>query len=381
VIAGYVAAYAGNQTSQQAFRWTENTGFTLLDHVPINPQYRSRVSQSISGGISADGTRIVGYSGSAWSQPDPATEWRNVLQEQTVYWNGTALPIVLPNQEARNRNLTAISGNGQTLVGQVDGEAGIWNSTNGYTRLGDFAGGTFDSAATAASADGSVVVGYRTGPTTVQAFRWTAAGGMVGLTNPQDGDNFSLAQDVAADGAMIVGKNHIGAFMWTPETGMQSVQEVLIAAGVPMDGWTLNSAIAVSADGSTIVGTGTHASNPYGDLGWIARIRGTGTGTVNPNNPVDEVPTGSGGSNNPPTGSGNSNGTPEGEGSGGDVMPVGTGGGGAGGGGTGVNQGGNGSIPGTANGNTDAIPTPAMLPALLGFGARLWRKQQVAKAH
>src|SRR5262245_39101254 len=48
--------------------------------------------------------------------------------------------------------------------------------------LGDLPGGSFDSRANAVSADGSVVVGFGDNAAGYQdAFRWTAAAGMVGL--------------------------------------------------------------------------------------------------------------------------------------------------------------------------------------------------------
>lgn len=49
--------------------------------------------------------------------------------------------------------------------------------------LGDFPGGEFGSQAYGVSADGSVVVGFGApaAPSFFEAFRWTSAGGMVGL--------------------------------------------------------------------------------------------------------------------------------------------------------------------------------------------------------
>ncbi len=56
------------------------------------------------------------------------------------------------------------------------------------TALGDLRGGEFGSEALGVSGDGSVVVGYSTSASGYipQAFRWTAAGGMVGLANRPD---------------------------------------------------------------------------------------------------------------------------------------------------------------------------------------------------
>jgi uncharacterized protein YhjY with autotransporter beta-barrel domain len=62
-------------------------------------------------------------------------------------------------------------------------------------------------------------------------------------------------------------------------TGMQSIKGLLSASGVNMTGWSLTQATGVSADGSVVVGYGTHAAI---EEAWLARFStqsGTGTGT------------------------------------------------------------------------------------------------------
>ena len=86
------------------------------------------------------------------------------------------------------------------------------------------------SSATAVSTDGSVVVGatsYGSG-NSVQAFRWTAAGGMVGLGFlPGTGFNIDTAYGVSGDGSVVVGSGYSGntssqrqAFRWTASDGV-----------------------------------------------------------------------------------------------------------------------------------------------------------------
>ena len=58
-------------------------------------------------------------------------------------------------------------------------------------------------AVNAVSGDGSVVVGV-SGGLGGEAFRWTAAGGMVGLGR-RPGDYYSYARGVNADGSVVVG--------------------------------------------------------------------------------------------------------------------------------------------------------------------------------
>src|SRR5262245_36620925 len=71
-----------------------------------------------------------------------------------------------------------------TPVGQLPG--GIYNISNGV------------------SPDGSVVVGNSYSDSDGQAFRWTAAGGMLGLGMPP-GDFYSYARGVNGDGSVVVG--------------------------------------------------------------------------------------------------------------------------------------------------------------------------------
>jgi probable HAF family extracellular repeat protein len=143
--------------------------------------------------------------------------------------------------------------------------------------LGFLPGGS-SSGANGVNAEGTVVVGENLTPpaATAQAFRWTAASGMVGLGFLPGGSS-SGANGVNADGTVVVGgaadaSGRPQAFRWTRATRMQSVLTLLLAAKVvTMDfGWLLTSANGVSADGTVIVGDGV---DPLGlSQGWIARL-------------------------------------------------------------------------------------------------------------
>ena len=63
----------------------------------------------------------------------------------------------------------------------------------------------------------------------------------------------------------------IEAFIWDQANSMRNLREVLINDhGLNLTGWTLTSALDVSADGLTIVGAGI---NPDGfDEAWVATI-------------------------------------------------------------------------------------------------------------
>ena len=119
--------------------------------------------------------------------------------------------------------------------------------------------GDLYSDANAVSADGSIVVGGSDG----HAFRWTEATGMIDLGK-------GVATDISADGSIIVGTGAAGAFYWTQATGMRPLLDVLQSDyGLDMTDWSLESALAISADGRTIVGRG---GGPTGSGAWMSGV-------------------------------------------------------------------------------------------------------------
>ncbi len=138
-------------------------------------------------------------------------------------------------------------------------------AASSFMGLGYLPGGTcYSSQANGVSADGSVVVGRCDSPFGIEAFRWTQAGGMVGLGHLADhcswGLPFSEAAAVSTDGSVVVGQScstldnqsRYEAFHWTQAGGMVGLGGLLGA--LPNDSF-LSMAKDVSADGSVVVGT------------------------------------------------------------------------------------------------------------------------------
>jgi len=127
-----------------------------------------------------------------------------------------------------------------------------------FVPLGFLPGGNF-SQGKDISADGSIVIGQSASTDGFQAFRWTEAGGMVGLGFLSPAAPDSDAWGISADGSIIVGESGGNkAFKWTQSDGMTS-----LGAG---------RAVGASNDGSKIVGFGDvtngHAVTPDGAV-WV----------------------------------------------------------------------------------------------------------------
>jgi probable HAF family extracellular repeat protein len=262
--------------------------------------------------VSPDGEFIVGA-----SQSPPGFQSEAFRRTPDGVMTGLgALPTLLPYERRSQAN--AVSRGGAVVVGyssSLNGsrEAFRWTATGGMVGMGDLPGGDFHSEATGVSADGSVIVGAGTVqvPDRIinvpQAFRWTADGGMKALAGVTDLPvEYTGASDVSADGKVVVGyssgeqgtvvvrwvdgvpqnlghlpgvgtiamatngdgsvvigstDNRDDVFVWDEAHGIRSVTALLRAAGVLPEGWRLQGAAGLSADGRTLAGFGRNPDN------------------------------------------------------------------------------------------------------------------------
>ncbi len=171
---------------------------------------------------------------------------------------------------------TGISGDGRVIVGYRTPNGGpqegfVWSSTSGFVGVGDLAGGPVQSIANGVSSDGRVAVGYSTSGLTpapingaiFQAFRWDSDSLTVGL-GFLAGAPPSIAYAASADGSVIVGEgnNRMQAFRWTAASGM---------VGLPGSS-SGSSALDVSDDGSVIVGTTSGAPVLWADGAGVVNL-------------------------------------------------------------------------------------------------------------
>jgi probable HAF family extracellular repeat protein len=252
---------SGSSAGNQMFRWTQAAGMV---GVGVLPSGGGTVTDA-----SDDGSVVVGYNGSLGSRPfrwTQATGFVNLTNPAGNVFTGQAW---------------GVSADGSVVAGvnsNTDSIAFRWTAETGAVLLGDLPGQNVSSGAFDISADGSTIVGHGTTEEPgEEAFRWTAATGLVGLGDMPGGAHYSIATAANADGSVIVGYGNSAAVgmeasLWTEETGMVAIREILLDAGLgsAIDGWLLDIAWDVSANGKTIVGSGY---NPDGDYeSWVVTI-------------------------------------------------------------------------------------------------------------
>lgn len=237
----------GQQASAapRAFRWTAAQGVQDLGNLAGG-------TGAAATNVNHDGSVIVGHGSDAAGQ------------NRAIRWvNGSASDLGLLGGSTGASQAWDVSADGGTVVGFATNAAGAsrafrWTESGGMLQLGSLG---VSSQARGVSGDGAVAVGFfANADNSFNAFRWTAAGGMSSLGTL--GGAMSIARATNFDGSVVVGSSTIAAnssraFIWTQGSGMVELAGLLGAQGVDLTGWTLEEALSISADGSTIVGRGT----------------------------------------------------------------------------------------------------------------------------
>ena len=241
-------SFPGNNTVL-AFRWTEAAGVEMLGDLPGGIERSSALAMSVRGDI------IVGGSVS-----DTGPE--------AIHWTAEAGMVPLGDLPggAFGSTALAISADGLVVVGAGKSEQGDeamrWTEQSGMVGLGFLPGSTAHNTARAVSADGSVIVGDSFTDAGWRAFRWTEQDGMRRLDELQ-GISTQFARGVSWDGSVVVGFMDLepgpsDPFYWTRAEGTRWLVDVLAEHGVTIpEGWRLEDAYGVSADGRTVVGWAT----------------------------------------------------------------------------------------------------------------------------
>jgi probable HAF family extracellular repeat protein len=226
---------------------------------------------------SFDGTVIAGF----------RSKGDYLSVEAFVNRNGQSIGLGKLAADDTGSHAWAVSADGNTVVGASHAHNGYgaiyrmtpfrWTPDTGMVSLGPLPGGT-RAQANDVSGDGSVIVGQTmVSDRTEEAFRWTEATGMQPLGDLPGGSHFSDALAVSANGKVIVGtgkaESHLGggvydvfpeALIWTEHGGMQELRDVLMNEyNVDLQHYRLRSATGVSADGNIIVGLGAGLGSTF----------------------------------------------------------------------------------------------------------------------
>jgi probable HAF family extracellular repeat protein len=283
---------AGFSTASQGFRWSSPAGTQIL--ALQDGMFWSRAYD-----VSYDGSIIVGS--------------QNSFPDYTAYhaasWTNGGASHAIPGTESLESNAFAISDNGRTIVGttgmtlsmafrytedtglvtpNVSVTYGHGVSPDGSIALGSrpliafrwAEGGELDPIdlrRANAITSGGLIVGDIYAGSTTEAALWSDATGLQELGR-LDGQRDSAAVAVSADGSIVVGYSGTRAFLWTSDLGMVDLNAYLTGLGIDLTGWTLNNAADISADGLTIVGTGIHEYAPglTRTEGWVVTIPSPG---------------------------------------------------------------------------------------------------------
>ncbi len=258
---GSVIIGASNSASGvQATRWTQASGPTGLGSLP---GYGSNATA-----ISGDGSTIWGTSTPTYNEVASGPGWR---------MNGSGTLIGLGSDVSVPFDA---SGDGSVIVGAkvlspLSGTPTRWDSSGNAILLGPPPDPMQGGVASAVSSDGQTIVGGNLG----NAVMWDANGQMTPIGHISDKVRSLYAMDVNQDGSIIVGDslrqlnaNTLApdAFVWTPEIGMRRLIDAV--ANDPqlksaMAGWKLYGADAISANGRYIAGWGL---DPNRDVqGWL----------------------------------------------------------------------------------------------------------------
>jgi len=286
-----------------AFRWSKGRGTQFLGDAGGQVSI-SRDGSTIVGDIPRHGhtTAAIWRGGTRWQSLGgyPGSDGCPDLSDAYAVSNGGSSVVGLGWDGCHATGFRWTASTGMQSLGSLDGQASRANDVSadgsvivgwddapdGSRRGARWVRGTesllgtpslYLGSAEATTPNGNVVVGQEAGKGDVhkQAYRWTKSKGGRLLGKLPGGGAFSVASGlgVTDDGKVVVGFSggaFRDAFVWTKQTGMLKLQDYLAGLGVRgMDGWRLDTAIAISGDGSTIAGWGY---NPDGRVqSWIVR--------------------------------------------------------------------------------------------------------------
>jgi len=246
----------------QAAYWLGGTNWNPLGGIGGT----SGTSMSTAYDISGDGSIVVGLG------------WVSAGTAHAFTWDATFGMQDLGSIGGSSSRANAISADGSRTVGwDQDSISGWWRAAswdkNGFEELLDPTGAAGD--AHGVSSDGTWVVGNNHPTNGDNGWLWSQATGFIDVGCLSGWMWQGRPRDVSDNGAVVVGS--CGWFMddvatiWTESTGIIELKQYLINNGATVPpALHLSYAMAVSPDGTTIIGTAQDAT--FQSYGFIATI-------------------------------------------------------------------------------------------------------------
>lgn len=244
---------------QEAFVATAASGSVGIGTLGVGS-----LSYSWGHAISDDGVHVVGQS-----------------QGTAYLWSQASGLVALPQTVAdyNSSNAYGVSSGGDYVVGVQffllpNGSAQPvgtrWTLAGGVVEIGETVPDATRYTPCDVSSDGQVVVGSAFDPTTADsfAFVWTPTGGIEPIPPSQDGLEPSGACNVSANGTVALGTAYVDGvfvpYLWDRWRGTTTLADRIVAAGIDPGEWEIIDALAISGDGTTIVGTALGATGRRG---------------------------------------------------------------------------------------------------------------------
>jgi len=212
--------------------------------------------------LSLDGSSVVGSASFTGGVGERAMRWDNLS------------PATQLGQPPSTTDSSAIV---TAPDGSIIGEAGNtntnyaalvrWNAGNPTTLATLPRSATVSAGPEFISTNGAIIAGvteYINSSAGEDTWLWSASTGFHTLP-PLAGNASFLLSGMNGDASIVVGKNDTfsptpTAIIWTPALGTQTLAAYFAAAGVNLQGWTLDDFPVVSADGTRFAGTGIDPS-------------------------------------------------------------------------------------------------------------------------
>lgn len=138
----------------------------------------------------------------------------------------------------------------QTFFPEVESDAAIWTQSGGTQNLGDLSGGLRYANLIGVTNDGSQFVGFAS-DMLQRPVTWDEDNGFTVLQSVSEGSGAGSAMNIAHNGGSIVGRLEVDGTLlpayWDDEGNASTINL--------WDGYEVGEAVAVSDDGSIIIGT------------------------------------------------------------------------------------------------------------------------------